>query len=66
MGYHPAFVHPDTIADVVKHYPRLGWSGCFSSKIREEVAVKPWCHTTALGEAFPRDTANNELMKRFE
>ena len=59
MGYRPGYVHADTIKDVAKHYPRRNWSTCFSTKIREEVSVKPWCHTTALTEKFPNDTEKN-------
>ena len=66
MGYHPDYVHADTIKDVVKHYPRCNWSGCFSKKIREEVAVKPWCHTTASTEKFPHDVENNSLMEPYD
>jgi cyanamide hydratase len=62
MGYRSGYVHEDTIKDVVARYPRRGWSGCFSAKIREEVEVKPWCHTTALEEKFPHDVENNALM----
>jgi cyanamide hydratase len=66
MGYRSGYVHEDTINDVVKRYPRRGWSGCFSKKIREEVGVKPWCHTTALEEKFPRDVENNEVMAPWD
>jgi cyanamide hydratase len=66
MGYRASYVHPDTIKDVVKHYPRCGWSGCFSRKIREEVAMKPWCHTTASTEKFPYDVEHNLLMAPYD
>jgi cyanamide hydratase len=66
MGYRSGYVHEDTIKDVVAKYPRRGWSGCFSGKIREEVGVKPWCHTTALEEQFPHDVEHNELMAKYD
>ena len=67
MGDHPEFVHEGTIEDVVKHFPRKKWSSCFSKTIRKENGLKPWAHTTALGEeAFPDGVANNELMAPFE
>lgn len=66
MGYRARYVHPDTIEDVVEHYPRKKWSKCFSKKIREEVVVKPWCHTTACEEKFPRDVEHNELMEPYD
>jgi len=66
MGYRAGYVHEDTIKDVVKNYPRRNWSGCFSKKIREEVEVKPWCHTTASTEKFPHDVEHNELMSPYD
>ncbi|THW11096.1 cyanamide hydratase [Aureobasidium pullulans] len=66
MGYRAGYVHEDTIKDVVKNYPRRNWSGCFSKKIREEVEVKPWCHTTASTEKFPHDVEHNELMAPYD
>lgn len=41
MGGNAALIHPDTKVSVVKAYPRLGWSGCFASTIREENRLKP-------------------------
>lgn len=67
MGLHPELVHPETKVDVVRVFPRLGWSGCFSETIREENRLKPWAHTTALGEEeFPEGVLNNKLMAEFE
>ncbi|XPS68965.1 Cyanamide hydratase [Ascochyta lentis] len=66
MGYRAGYVHEDTIKDVVKQYPRKNWSKCFSKKIREEVAVKPWCHTTASEEKFPHDVEHNALMEPYD
>lgn len=66
MGYRPGYVHEDTIKDVVKQYPRKHWSKCFSTKIKEEVEVKPWCHSTASGEKFPYDVEHNALMESYD
>ncbi|KAJ4387077.1 hypothetical protein N0V93_007664 [Gnomoniopsis smithogilvyi] len=67
MGGNPELVHPDTKVDVVKAFPRLRWSKCFASTIREENSLKPWAHTTALGEEdFPNGVLNNTLMAEFE
>jgi len=66
LGYHPGFVHPDTIKDVVEHYPRKHWSTCFSRKLREEIGLKPWCHSTASGEKFSYDVAHNKLMQPYD
>ncbi len=67
MGGHSDLVHNGTIEEVTKHFPRKKWSTCFASTIREENALKPWAHTTALGEEdFPNGVQNNQLMEPFE
>jgi len=67
MGGNPALVHPDTKVDVNRAFPRNGWSRCFAATIREENALKPWAHTTALGEDdFPDGVLNNKLMAEFD
>ncbi|KAL9599879.1 MAG: hypothetical protein Q9219_003573 [cf. Caloplaca sp. 3 TL-2023] len=67
MGGHKELVHKDTIEDVTKHYPRNGWSSCFAATIRKENGLKPWAHTTALGEdAFPDGVMNNKLMEPYD
>ncbi|THX75413.1 cyanamide hydratase [Aureobasidium pullulans] len=66
MGYRADYIHAETIKDVVKNYPRRNWSSCFSKKIREEVEVKPWCHTTASTEKFPHDVEHNVLMAPYD
>ncbi|KAB8276380.1 hypothetical protein BDV30DRAFT_235831 [Aspergillus minisclerotigenes] len=66
LGAHKEYVHPDTVEDVNQHYPRRQWSKCFSSKLREEIGLKPWCHTTAEGEGFPVGIENNTLMEPYD
>lgn len=67
MGMHPELVHKATIEDVVKNYPRKGWSSCFAATIRKENGMKPWAHTTALGEEdFPNGVQNNQLMAPYD
>ena len=67
MGGHAELVHRETIEDVVKHYPRKKWSGCFAATIRKENGLKPWAHTTALGEEeFPGGVEGNELMAPYD
>jgi cyanamide hydratase len=62
-----ALVHKETIEDVVKHYPRNKWSSCFSKTIRKENGLKPWAHTTALGEEdFPNGVLNNKVMEPYD
>lgn len=67
MGGHSGLVHKETIEDVVKHYPRKKWSSCFAATIRKENGLKPWAHTTALGEeGFPGGVENNKLMEPYD
>ncbi|KAL6721713.1 hypothetical protein ACLMJK_000818 [Lecanora helva] len=67
MGGHAELVHKKTIRDVVKHFPRKKWSSCFAATIRKENGLKPWAHTTALGEKeFPEGVENNKLMAEFD
>jgi cyanamide hydratase len=65
MGWQPHLVSKEVIKQVVQQHPRMGWSGCFSRTINEEIAEKPWCHTTAL-EGFAEAVAGNEVMKLYE
>jgi cyanamide hydratase len=66
-GSYADLVHPNTIEDVSKHFPRLSWSNCFAATIHRENTLKPWAHTTALGEeAFPAKVLGNKLMAPYE
>ena len=67
IGQNADLVHRATIEDVVGHYPRKGWSGCFAATLRKEIELKPWAHTTALGEEdFPNGVLGNELMAPYD
>ncbi|KAI9804283.1 MAG: hypothetical protein M1833_007090 [Piccolia ochrophora] len=67
MGDHADLVHQGTIDDVTAHFPRKQWSSCFAATIREENELKPWAHTTALGEDdFPNGVLNNKLMEPYD
>lgn len=67
MGGNAGLVDPATLADVNRVWPRAGWSGCFAATIRQEIGLKPWAHTTHLGEdAFPEGVENNALMEPFD
>jgi len=67
MGINPELVSQSTIESVVAAYPRLGWSGCFAATIRRENGLKPWAHTTHLGEEeFPTGVEGNELMRPYD
>jgi cyanamide hydratase len=67
MGGHADLVHKETIEDVVTHFPRKKWSSCFAATIRKENGLKPWAHTTALGEEdFPQGVEGNKLMEPYD
>ncbi|KUJ20266.1 cyanamide hydratase [Mollisia scopiformis] len=67
MGGNPQLVDKSTIEDVVKTYPRMKWSSCFAATIRRENGLKPWAHTTHLGERdFPEGVENNKLMAPYD
>lgn len=66
-GGNPELVNRRTIESVVKAFPRNGWSGCFAATIRKEIGMKPWAHTTHLGERdFAEGVENNELMAPYD
>ena len=67
MGGHADLIHKNTIENVTKHYPRKKWSSCFAGTIRKENDLKPWAHTTVLGEEdFPNGVLNNKLMAPYD
>lgn len=65
MGINPHLIHKDTISSVVSAFPRHKWSSCFAATIREEIGLKPWCHTTAI-EGFAEGVEGNKLMEPYE
>ncbi|KFZ11728.1 hypothetical protein V502_07430 [Pseudogymnoascus sp. VKM F-4520 (FW-2644)] len=67
VGKNEELVHPKTIVNVTNAYPRLKWSQCFAHTIRQELELKPWAHTTHLGEKeFEEGVLGNKLMEPFE
>jgi len=67
MGGNAHLVARETIESVTQAYPRKKWSGCFAATIRRENGLKPWAHTTHLGEQdFPVGVENNEAMAPWD
>ncbi|KAH7403565.1 hypothetical protein BKA64DRAFT_694337 [Cadophora sp. MPI-SDFR-AT-0126] len=67
MGLNPKLVHEETIQNVVSEFPRMKWSSCFAKTIRKENSLKPWAHSTHLGEnEFPCGVENNQLMAPYD
>ncbi|KAK8170693.1 hypothetical protein BC567DRAFT_243530 [Phyllosticta citribraziliensis] len=65
MGHYCDMVHEGTVEAVVHEWPRMGWSGCFAKTIREEIALKPWAHSTAI-DGFAEMVEGNEVMKKYD
>ncbi|KAM7189614.1 hypothetical protein V8F33_009982 [Rhypophila sp. PSN 637] len=66
VGGHPYIISKETRDDVNREFPREGWAGCFASTIRDEVGLKPWCHTTHIGlEEFVNGVEGNLLMNGY-
>ncbi|PKY03254.1 cyanamide hydratase [Aspergillus campestris IBT 28561] len=58
-GKHAHLLHEDTIQEVIRQYPRTGWSACFAGVVKEEIRQKPWAHSTVLGEEFAERVLGN-------
>ncbi len=66
-GKHAELLHEKTIEDVIEGYHRKGWSQCFADTIRRENGLKPWAHTTALGEEeFPGMVLANKVGGKWD
>lgn len=66
-GAHESLIHPSTIEDIAKLFPRMKWSSCFVGTIKREISLKPWAHSTVLGEEeFPKKILENTLMAPYE
>lgn len=70
-GFHPhvkdfgEMVHKKTRTQINDDYPRAKWGVFFSSVIRKEEKIKPWCHSTHLVN-FANEIEANTLMKQWE
>jgi cyanamide hydratase len=67
MGGNVELVARETVESVTQAFPRKKWSGCFAATIRRENGLKPWAHTTHLGEQdFPVGVENNHFMAPWD
>jgi cyanamide hydratase len=64
-GLHPEVLHEDTIKNVVKAFPRNGWTGCFAGVVRKECELKPWANTSRI-EGFAEMVEANEVMRAYD
>ncbi|PWY79516.1 cyanamide hydratase [Aspergillus sclerotioniger CBS 115572] len=51
--------------EINTRWKREGWSGVFAGVIREEVGVKPWCHSTHV-VGFEGLVRGNMLLREWE
>jgi cyanamide hydratase len=49
MGAFAQLVDEKTIEEISVKFPRNKWTGCFADVVKDEVKLKPWAHTTAMG-----------------
>ncbi|KAJ4354237.1 uncharacterized protein N0V89_005971 [Didymosphaeria variabile] len=64
-GKNPTLISKYTIESVVATYPRNQWSSCFAHTIKEELALKPWAHSSAIPK-FAETVAGNKLMEPWD
>lgn len=63
------FVHPQTIENVVREYPRPGWSGCFKRTVEKEKQFKPYAMVSRIEgfeEVIEKNGAPGGLMARHD
>lgn len=58
IGAGAELVHGETIENVVREYPRPGWSGCFMKTLVKEKTVKPYAMVSRI-EGFEEHISNN-------
>lgn len=65
VGMNPDLITKDLIEETTTKWKRNSWSGCFASTIKEEIGLKPYCHTTAI-DNFAEKVEGNSLMQPYE
>jgi cyanamide hydratase len=69
MGAFAELVHPRTIEEISKKLPRNQWTGCFADVVKDEIKLKPWAHTTAMGpstEAIVSGILGNKTTAKYD
>ncbi|KAL2419736.1 hypothetical protein ABEF95_006370 [Exophiala dermatitidis] len=71
IGAGAHLIHPQTIDNVVREYPRPGWSGCFERTVKKEKSFKPYAMVSRI-EGFEDtirkngDSASGGLMAGYD
>jgi len=68
IGLHPALHSASTYDEIVANWPRMGFNCHFCGLMEEEMAVKPWSHTTTVEEenGFCSKIKNNPFTKKYD
>lgn len=69
IGAGVELVHRQTIENVVREYPRPGWSGCFKSTLKRELSVKPYAMVSRIEgfeERIERNGQKGGVMGGFD
>lgn len=69
IGAGAELVHGETIENVVKEYPRPGWSGCFQRTVDKEKSVKPYAMVSRIEgfeEAISKNGTAGGLMAKYD
>lgn len=69
IGAGKELVHPDTIENVVREYPRPGWSGCFKRTVEKEKRVKPYAMVSRIEgfeDLIEKNGASGGLMAMYD
>ncbi|EXJ77404.1 hypothetical protein A1O3_09630 [Capronia epimyces CBS 606.96] len=69
IGAGAELVHPQTIDNVVRQYPRPGWSGCFKHTVHREKDFKPYAMVSRIEgfeELIEKNGAAGGLMAKYD
>ena len=69
IGAGAELVHNETIENVVREYPRPGWSGCFKATVEKEKSVKPYAMVSRIEgfeEAIEKNGREGGLMGKYD
>jgi cyanamide hydratase len=69
IGAGADLVNKQTIENVVKEYPRPGWSGCFKGTVEKEKTFKPYAMVSRIEgfeEAIDKNGAPGGLMAKYD
>lgn len=69
MGAHAELIHPKTIEDISNRLRRNKWTNCFANVVKDEIKLKPWAHTTAMGpseDAIVSGILGNKVMAKYD